>query len=287
MTDKEFLALCRQKNDKGYDKVKAYIDSNKHFKKIKGVSGASPLHVATRSNNVKIVQLLLDKGMNPMIKDETKLTKNPIIVGIEAGSIESVMILLKSPKIKAPRTKGRYSEFSALGLNKSLSDSIVLEIAEALIKNGFDIDLLDNKRRTLLTVAIGNNDLNSVKIALKAGCDINNNQRIPLSFAFYQENQNNDIIKYLLANGADITDNNEFNALHDAHIRDNVEIFGILIKEYDALDSLDDEILDEIINYKEIDFLKFLWKIPKVHDYIIQNNLEEAFPKEVQDIFIF
>ena len=128
------------------------------------------------------------------------------------------------------------------------------------------------------------------------GLDINNSNRLPLKYALFRKPpdnaENNDIIKFLISKNAKIVIKSEnswstFNALHVAHIRDNLVIFAFLIEEFNALDTLDDETLDEIINHKEIEFLKFLWKIPRVHDFILKNNLEKAFPDTVRNVFIF
>ena len=292
MEDKEFISLCRQKDDKGFDLIKEFIDNKGSFKKMKDVKGASSLHIAVRSNNLKIIKLLLDNGLSPMIKDETKQTKNPIIVGIETGNIDAVLLLLGDKKIKAPRTKNRYSEFSALGLNTTLSNNEFETILKTLVKNGFNINLPDSDKKTVLLKSIEQQNLSRVKICLKYA-DVNETTRIPLRFAISRHEENNDIIKSIIGAGANLVIKSKtewgdgFNALEEAHMFSNIEIFGYLINEFNALDTLEEDTLEDIISHKEIEYLKFLWEIPKVHDYIIKHNLEEAFPKEIQDIFIF
>lgn len=295
MTSEEFLAACKLKNDKGFSDVETFIKNKGKFKIIKDPKGASPLHLAVRERNIKIVQLLIDNGMNPLIKDKTQLEKTPVADAIIKGYVDVVMILLNSRFIKPLKTKKRFNEFSALG-NSSLSLDDYKTILQKLLDVGLDAEELDNKDETILLKAIKDNDIGRLNVCLDLGLDINNSNRLPLKFALFKKPGdnagNNDIIKFLLSKNAKIVIKSEdswstFNALHTAHIRDNIEIFAFLIEEFNALDTLDDETLDDIINHKEIEFLKYLWKIPRVHDFILKNNLEKAFPDIVRNVFIF
>jgi len=291
MTNKEFLGLCRQKNDKGFNKIKEYIDNKGKFKTIRGPFGASPLHLAVRSNSIKLVQLFIDNGINPMIRDKTKLAKTPIVDAIDKGFVKIAMILLKSPKLKPLKIKKRYNETSALGSNENISLSDYTMLLKEIIKVGFDTELLDNQGHTALTRAVQNKQIDRIKVCLDLGLNPNGD-RNALGLALHNDGDDTKTIRLLIDNGADIVIKSDddwggFNALHAAHYYNDIKAFELLIKEYNALETLDDETLDEIITHKEIKYLTFLWEIPKVHDFIIKNNLEEAFPKEVQDIFIF
>lgn len=291
MTPEEFLSACRQKNDKGYDAIKEFIDNKGKFKMIKGPSDTSPLHLAARAGNIKIVQLLIDNDMNPLVRDKTKLGKTPIVDAIEKGLTDVALVMLASKKLKPLKTKKRYNEYTALG-KSSVSDNDYKKLLDALLKVGLDAEELDDQGLTLMTRAIQNNEMNRLKICVKSGLNINNTERLPLKYALYREPTNNDIVKYLLENKAviEIKTADEwsgFNALHTAHYRDNVEIFGLLIEKYNALETLDDETLEDIISHKEIPFLRYLWEIPKVEKFIIDNGLEDAFPQTVRDVFIF
>jgi len=292
METEEFLKLCRMKNDTGYDKINDFIKNKGVFKSIKGVSDTTPLHLAARAGNKKIVQLLIDNDMNPMVRDKTKLGKTPLVDAIDKGFIDIALIMLNSKIIKPLKTKKRYSETTALSRNTTIPLKDYEYIVNKLNVLGFDLNMLDAFSSTLLHDAIKSDDKDKIDICLKNGCNINNPERLPLKFALYLDKTHNDLIKYLLEKGASIEIKTEeswsgFNALHTAHYKDNLEIFVHLIKNYNALATIGADTLNEIISFKEIEFLKHLWEIPQVHDFILKNNLEEAFPDTVKDIFIF
>ncbi len=292
METEEFLKLCRMKNDTGYDKINDFIKNKGVFKSIKGASDTTPLHLAARAGNKKIVQLLIDNDMNPMVRDKTKLGKTPIVDAIDKGFIDIALIMLNSKIIKPLKTKKRYSETTALSRNTTIPLKDYEYIVNKLNVLGFDLNMLDAFSSTLLHDAIKSDDKDKIDICLKNGCNINNPERLPLKFALYLDKTHNDLIKYLLEKGASIEIKTEeswsgFNALHTAHYKDNLEIFVHLIKNYNALATIGADTLNEIISFKEIEFLKHLWEIPQVHDFILKNNLEEAFPDTVKDIFIF
>ena len=293
MNEQEFLLLCKLKNNEGLNDIKDYIISKGKWKNFRNSNGEHPLHIAVKANNNEVVDYLISLNINPFIKDNTKLEKTPIIIAIEKGYVDIIFTLLSSKNIKPFKTKFRYSEFSALSKTKKINNTEFKSILIKLIDIGLDINILDNTKNTILTKTIENNDIERVKIILTTGINLNNEENLPLHTAFFQKEQNNNIIKLLLTAGATIyiksTEewNNGYSALDDAHTRHNVEIFELLIVKYNALDNISDELLEGIINFKEIEFLKFLWKLPKVKDFITDNNLEEAFPEEIRNVFIF
>lgn len=292
MTPEDFLKLCKLKNDGGYDQIKEYIDKKGSFKTIKGPSGITPLHVAVRAQNIKIIKLLIEKGMNPSTRDETKLAKTSIIDAIERGLVEITLMLLSAPGFKPLKTKKRYNEFTALGKNETISLNDYKTITSKMIEIGLDAEALDSESLNLLLNAIKTENIERLNICINLKLDINNPERLPLKYALYKESPNNIIIKKLIDSGALLTyqgdtEWNTFNALHTSHYRDNIEIFEYLITHYNAQDTLTEETLQEIIGHKETEFLKFLWNIPMVHDYITQHKLYNALPHEIQEIFIF
>jgi len=291
MTDEEIINLVNLKNDIGFEQLEEFINQKGKFKSIRTINGESLLHLAVKKNNIKCVELLLKKGMNPLLKDKTKLQKTPIIYAIEKSYITMFDILCDT-KIKPILTPKRYSEFSALGENSKINISIFKHISTTLVKIGVPINNMDYKNQTLLIKSILLNDINKVKVCLDLNIDLDNINRLPVRFALFQPKPNNEIIKLLLKSGAQLeiigTDEwNNYSALNDAHTRDNFEIFKFLIVEMDALDTLSKHSLDEIIRFKEIDYLQFLWGIPEVYEFIMTNNLEGAFPEDIQKIFCF
>lgn len=296
MTELDFLNACKLKNNAGLGIINEFIKNNnvRIIKNIKSDDGYSsgPLHIAVKAGNNEIVDTLLELGLNPMERDGSKLAKTPIIYALEKGFVEIALNLLSSKNLKTLKTPKRYSEASALGNNLKISISDYIKVLSKLIEVGFDVDLLDNTRVTPLIRAIQTNSIDRVKVCIKLGLNLNHPFRMPLAVAMHMDPMNNEIIKLILDSGASIHDNSDdewdnFNALHMAHYRSNVEIFEYLIKKHNALDSLNDSTLDDIIKYKEIEFLSLLWEIPKVHEFIIKHDLLEAFPKEARNLFLF
>ena len=292
MTPEEFLQLCKQKNNIGFDQLNDYIKNKGVFKSISDELGLTPLHIAVKAKNDKIVKLLIDNGMNPMTKDKTQLSKTPLVIAIQSGFLEIALMLLNSKRFKPISTKKRFNEYTALGKNTSYTIMEYKTLLKTLIESGLDAEPLDDQGLNIITRAIQNNNIEQIKVCVSLGININNPERLPLKFALYKEPANNEIIKLLINNGAKISIKGndtweQFNALHTAHYRDNFEIFEFLILNYNSHETIDEELLKEIIAHKEVKFLKLIWNIPLVHDYIIQHKLYNALPSNIQDIFIF
>lgn len=291
MTDEEFLKFCGQKNNVGYDALKEHLDNKGKFKLIKGKNNTSPLHIAARNKNNLIIGLLLENGFNPLVVDDTKKRKTAIVDAIEVNNIEGTLLILD--KVSKPLgVKGRYSEYSALIDGTLISDTDFEQILKILLDKGFNTDILDSTKQNILTRAVIQDNLNKVKICVQCGIDINNKYIHTLNHAFLTPKRNIEIIKFLLENGANIYQESEnswesYNALEWAHSIDSEELFELLLVKYDALKYLTDDMLTDIIKYKEIKYLKHLWEIQLVHDFIIKNNLEDAFPSNIKDVFIF
>lgn len=293
MTETDFLKACKTKNNKFFNEISEYISSGSKFKLIRDSNGCSSLHLAIRNNNNKIAELLLKNGINPSIKDKTKKTKTAMIDAIEVGNIEGLVLCLQYVK-KLPKIDGLYNVYTALGTNKKLSIQEFKKIMKILINVGYDPNKLDVTNHTILTKSIHQNNLDRVKTCLEfKEINLNNIERLPLRFAINKENINLDIIRALLKNGAkqnisassDWT--SDFNALVEANMVDNIDIFKMLIEEFDALSLITDNLIDEIIEHKEIEYLKYLWEIPRVHKFIIKHDLVDAFPNDIRELFIF
>lgn len=292
MTDEEFLKLCKEKNNEGFEPIKDYINKKGKFKLIKGPNNITPLHIAIRFKNNMIVKLLLDNGFNPMTTDNTRKRKTALVEAIITSNIEAILLILNST-FKPLSVKNRYSEFSALADNLDISYENFNIILSKLVAAGLDIDMLDSTKKNILVKNVITNDINKVKACVANGADVNNQYIHIMHYAFMGSNELNiDIIKFLLDNGAHIYNHSEnsweeYNLLEWAHSKDEEEVFELLIREYNALEFLKKDMIQSIIQDKDIKYLKYLWEIPQVHDFIIKNNLDEAFPKSVRDVFIF
>lgn len=294
--ESDFLKFCRKKNDSGFDEIKEYVDQKKpNSLRVWYTNGTTPIHEAVKSNSIKIVKLLIEKGMNPMLRNKTVGAKTPLVLAIEKGFIEIAELILNSDKVKPLKSK-RFSEFTALGRNSDISILDFGKIAKLLVKNGFDINLLDESDQTLVTYCIMKGNLDRIQSALNAGANINNPNRLPLRYALHRsefEIKNiNEIVKLLLKNGAELVydyGGTQFKAFEEIIIRENFEIYNHIIDNYNGEEFIvnDDDILQLLFEEKNIEFFKPLWHIPKIQKFIIDSGMTKALPQEVQDVFIF
>jgi ankyrin repeat protein len=111
------------------------------------------------------------------------------------------------------------------------SNSQQLKEIEKILESGISPNLADKKNKSLIMLAIETNDLNTLKLLLKYDADFSiktNDEFTPLAFAVNKGFD--EIVGFLLDNGADLTtDNNDVFAL--AVLQDNEDIVKTLIKK--------------------------------------------------------
>ena len=144
------------------------LGSDIHLKSL--ADGYLPIHTATNSGNVGLVELLLDKGCNPNAKDNS-------------GSSPLTWSVFRDIKIK--------------------------EIIKLLIDRGADQSARDNDGDTCLAYASMEGHKEVVEFLLARGADISdrdNNGYTCLALASMEGHK--EVVEYLLARGADISDRN-------------------------------------------------------------------------------
>lgn len=115
-----------------------------------------------------------------------------------------------------------------------LFDVLDEDVLVELVEDGLDINRLSRKvaipNRTLIEMAISDEDLDMVELLVENGADVNIRDGSPLVKAIEMDNIR--FVKYLLSVGADpnIQDYDGNTALHIAVIDDNIKIIKLLLQ---------------------------------------------------------
>lgn len=155
----------------------------------------SLLHAAVTTGNIDIVNLLIEKGLDPNIK--TPFNQTPLHFAAERGHIKVAEILLgKGAEIDIQTNSLKTPLFMA-------AESGNLELVKLLIKNSADINISDIKRHSPLHIAVLNKhkevvtELLNQKVNLEA---VNEKNQTPLHCAYIIDNK--EIIDLLIQKGA-------------------------------------------------------------------------------------
>ena len=212
--------------------VELFLDNGAN-PSIQNKYGNNPLIMAANENNIKIVELLLEKDADPNIKDKFD-GNTALIEAANKNHIEIVKLLLKKgakPDIQAKnqdtaliKAAGNgYVEIVKLLLEKDANPNIEvkfdgprtaltdalnknhIKIAELLLKNGANPNIQDKIGNTPLIIVEYSDNVEMVKLLLEKGADPNlptNYGTTPLIIAI--DRLNKEIIKLLVENGADL-----------------------------------------------------------------------------------
>lgn len=159
--------------------------------------GQTPLHVAVMQNNLSVVNVLINNGMDVNVKDVNR--KTPLIYAIGSNNKELVELLLKK-NAKLPEEKEVIDQV----LNSSVQYGFQ-DIAEYLVKNGASLSSIDKNGRSLLHNAVIGKNLKWIDLLIAKHLDINkldSFNRTPLHYSVEQGQL--DISKLLVQNGAEI-----------------------------------------------------------------------------------
>eukprot|EP00730_Choanoeca_flexa_P006098 TRINITY_DN12084_c3_g3_i1.p1 TRINITY_DN12084_c3_g3~~TRINITY_DN12084_c3_g3_i1.p1 ORF type:complete len:1119 (+),score=369.58 TRINITY_DN12084_c3_g3_i1:159-3515(+) len=162
--------------------------------------GLTALHYAARNNQAKVVQLLINKGANPMVTDSEQIT--PVHLAAQFSDSQVLQTLLEVVAPEQLRVQDSYGgsilhyacmrpepECAGLLMDRCAeqlvdlvdesdqsplhyaADSDHVEVIQLLLQNGFNPASEDKEKRTPLEVAANQGNLASVK-ALVEGKDI-------------------------------------------------------------------------------------------------------------------
>ena len=237
------------------------------------IHGETAVKIAADLNNIQITELLLANGANPNISDNKGWT--PLLNATQHNNPELVKLLLKYCAKETIDTQNGY-DFNAL--NIAVSDGYY-EIAEVLLKNGANPNMLYKNNWTLLLTATNKNNLELVKLLLKYGAkktiDTKNDYDFnPLNLAIADEHY--DIAETLLKNGANpnILYKNNWTLLLSATNKNNIELVKLLLK-YGAGKTINEN------NNKLINALKIA--LSKEHHEIAKTLLENGANPNIKD----
>ncbi|MGK7936681.1 MAG: ankyrin repeat domain-containing protein [Xenococcaceae cyanobacterium] len=131
----------------------------------KDKTGCTPLHQAARVGHQNIVELLLDCGAKVNALD---LTKKSALFGAAQHHKESIVKLLLSRGAEVNLTDDRDCTPLLWAFQKSDGD----ETIKILIEYGANINVRDSRGRSLLHIAVGQNNKNIVELLLARGAKV-------------------------------------------------------------------------------------------------------------------
>lgn len=164
---------------------------------VRDPGGSLPTIRATEYSQWEILKLLLDRGANIDLKDN--LGNTPLLYAAGTGQLEAIELLLErgadiESKDNLDQTPLLYAAFIGQ-----------LEAVELLLKKGADIESKDNRGQTPLFYAAGAGNSKIVKLLLEKGANIeskDNRGKTPLLYAVGKHQV--ETVEILLENGAHV-----------------------------------------------------------------------------------
>jgi ankyrin repeat protein len=195
----------------------------------------SCLHSAAQRGNVKVCELLLNRGADCNRKNNKGQT--PLHIAAMTGQILVVKLLVQfgaDPTIADK--KGRQPLHRAAGGGYT-------KILELLLNIGAQVDLLDERRRTALFASCHSGMLGTAQLLIHYGADISIKDKYgdtPLHAAVVAGTE--DIVKLLLQNGSDLNVRNAqgISPLHNAAWRGCSQIAEVLVLDGADVNANDD-----------------------------------------------
>jgi len=171
------------------------------------------LFYALNNPDLKVTELLLDKGANINAKDISGETV--LMYAIDDKNRPQIIKLLiaKGANINAKDIKGSP------------------QMIKLLIDRGANVNAKNNFNVTVLMKALHKGDLQTVKLLTDKGASINNADNSLLASAIFSENT--DVINFILSKGVNINETNKYGetALMDASKMGYTEIVKLLIEK--------------------------------------------------------
>lgn len=126
----------------------------------------SPLHWAAQENHQEIIDYLIRHGLDVNTVDE--MGRTPLFACLSNEATDAMQVLLKNganPNFRAGETKDNCLQLAA-AFNQCA-------IAELLLDNGAEVDIVDNKDRTPLMSAVNHGNIEMVRLLMDRGADVN------------------------------------------------------------------------------------------------------------------
>ncbi|XP_068681912.1 60 kDa lysophospholipase-like isoform X1 [Montipora foliosa] len=126
--------------------------------------GRTPLHVACLEGQLSVIRHLLGKGASPHVTDSRGQT--PLHDAIRSANVAAVLLLREFGAHLGPTTMDTALEMCALAADNKVDELRAWYLA------GVDFNVGDYDRRTVLHVAVCQNNIKSVKFLLECGVDL-------------------------------------------------------------------------------------------------------------------
>lgn len=158
--------------------------------------GLTPLMNAAFNGNVKTAEFLIKKGADVKMKDDTG--KTVFYYACRTNEVKLAKILLPLISLKDEFECDDTLLFYCINEN-------ILEIAELLIKNGFEVNNVNRNGYTPLMSSIFRNNIKIAELLVKHGANIDATTEVGKTMLMYSIEINNLwMAKLLLDNGADV-----------------------------------------------------------------------------------
>ncbi|KAJ3433094.1 ankyrin repeat family protein [Anaeramoeba flamelloides] len=188
----------------GHYEVCEYLISKGALVNMKTKNGNFPLYEATKNGNTEIVQLLIQSNC---FLDMVFVDWPSLFIAIQNGYFEITKLLIESgcDLNYVDITDGFNALMVAIESNEP-------SIAEYLINKGINFKTFtNNSKETPLHLAAASGEREICKLLLSYGLDINFEDETGMTPIMYAiENENENVIKFLLKNGAKYKLNNQF-----------------------------------------------------------------------------
>ncbi|HEY2982087.1 MAG TPA: ankyrin repeat domain-containing protein [Anaerolineales bacterium] len=165
----------------------------------KTVEGKSPLYLAaSQPGGTETVRLLLDKGADPNVKDIAGRT--PLMAAAVIGNVESIGVLITGGANVAATTQAGLTALMEAARYRNAP------AVKVLIEKGADVNTRTKRNNTAIGYAAASGDAGCVKQLLDHGARVDvldERNYSPLMYAAYSESMPVEIVRMLLAQGAD------------------------------------------------------------------------------------